>query len=157
MNVIFDPELASDCICKRIPIAVNCNCVFLVDMSELACPSDILCDDMGSWKWGGSYRVWLSLDEIGCVKVFGKVFPDKSDQPVYRIWKRYYVNKSSPDLKKLVVTIEGESMAELDVDRVGDNHVSTLAFLSDPTHEKLSERKAWENLSRDLRHRVERR
>jgi hypothetical protein len=31
-----------------------------------------------------------------------------------------------------------------------------LVFLSDPAHEKLSERKAWENLSCDLHHRVER-
>lgn len=107
MNIILDPELTSDFICKRLPISVDCNSVFVVDMSQLAHPRDIVCDDMGSWKWGGSYRVWLEVDEIGCVKILGKKLPEKSDLPFYRVWKRYYVNKSSPDLKKLVITIEG--------------------------------------------------
>lgn len=110
VNIILDPELTPDFVCKRVPTAVDCNSVFLVDMSELAHPKDIVCDDMGSWKWGGSYRVWLTLDEAGCVEIFGKVLPtrEKSNLPFYRVWRRYYLCKSSPDLKKLVVTIEGQ-------------------------------------------------
>lgn len=110
INIILDPELTPNCICKRLPIGVNCNSIFLVDMCCLANPKDIVCDDMGSWRWGGSYRVWLKVNEFGGITVLGKDLPkQKSDDfPFYRIWKRYYVNKSSPDLKKLIVTIEGK-------------------------------------------------
>ena len=54
-------------------------------MSELAHPRDIVCDDMGSWKWGGSYRVWLEVDAIGSVKILGKEIPphEENDLPVY--------------------------------------------------------------------------
>ena len=105
----MDPKLTSDVICKRLPIAIDQNSVFLVDMSKLAHPKDIVCDDMGSWKWGGSYRIWLEVDDTGSVKVLGKEPPEqgKSNLPAFRIWKRYYTSKSSPDLKKLVATVEG--------------------------------------------------
>ena len=85
------------------------NAVFLVDMSNLGSSRDIACDDMGSWKWGGSYRKWLSVDDIGDVSVLGKSKPISLDPNLcyYRIWKRYYENKSSPDIKKIIVTIEG--------------------------------------------------
>ena len=90
-------------------MSVNCNAVFLVDMSALESSRDISCDDMGSWKWGGSYRKWLSIDDMGDVSVLGKCKPTSPDpnQCYYRIWKRYYENKSRPDVKKIIVTIEG--------------------------------------------------
>ena len=109
INIILDPDLQAEFVCKYVPISVNRNSVFLVDMNHLSDPRDIMCDDMGSWKWGGSYRMWLEVDDIGDVKVLGKEIPqqEKDDLPCFRIWKRYYNNKSSPDVKKLVVTVEG--------------------------------------------------
>ena len=109
MNSILDPELSEQSICKHVPIAVNCNADFLVDMSKLGSSGDIACDDMGSWKWGGSYRKWLSVDDIGDVFVIEKAKPVSPDPKLcyYRIWKRYYENKSIPDVKKIIVTIEG--------------------------------------------------
>ena len=111
MNSMLDPELDESCICSRLPFGVNCNSVFLVDVTKLRSPRDILCDDMGTWKWGGSYRKWLSADEAGFVAVIGRTKPDTADSEYsyYHIWKRYYDNKSSSDLKKIVVTIEGKA------------------------------------------------
>ena len=110
LNIILDPELDELCVCSQLPFGVDCNSVFLVDMTKLRSPRDIVCDDMGSWKWGGSYRMWLSLDETGFVAVIGKAKPDSIDPELsyFRIWKRYYENKSSSDLKKIIVTIEGK-------------------------------------------------
>ena len=34
VNIILDPKLTSDVICKRLPIAIDQNSVFLVDMSN---------------------------------------------------------------------------------------------------------------------------
>ena len=51
--------------------------------------------------------MWLSVDEFGDVYVSGKSKPSIMDLDLkyYRIWKRYYVNKSSPDLRNIIVTL----------------------------------------------------
>lgn len=108
VNALLDPELKSDVVCGYIPFGVNCNSSFIVDMNRLSHPKDILCDDMGVWKWNGSYRSWLAVNEQGEVKVLGKSLSGAPSSTQYRIWKRYYHNKSSPDVKKMVVFLEGE-------------------------------------------------
>ena len=62
MDILLDPELSPDLVCTRMPFDVDCNSVFVIDMSKLSNPKDIACDDMGVWKWNGSYRRWLSVD-----------------------------------------------------------------------------------------------
>ena len=56
MNVLLDSELNLKSVCSQVPFAVMSNTVFIVDISKLASAKDILCDDMGSWKWSGSFR-----------------------------------------------------------------------------------------------------
>ena len=65
------------------------------------------CDDMGAWKWKESYRKWCTIDEIGDVEMLEQK-PDCSCV-CYQIWKRYYEHKSSGDVKKLIVLLEGGS------------------------------------------------
>ena len=43
--------------------------MFVVDLSN---PKDISCDRMGVWKWNGSYCRWLSVEEMGYIKILGK-------------------------------------------------------------------------------------
>ena len=80
--------------CEHVPFGVNCNSSFIIDMNCLSNPKDILCDDMGTWKWKGSYCSWLSVDEHGFVTALEKDIPDSPSSMHYRIWKRYYCNKS---------------------------------------------------------------
>ena len=108
MEILLNPELSTESVCKRMPFDVDCNSVFVVDMNKLANPKDIACDDMGVWKWNGSYRRWISVDEKGFVAVLGKTLVEGSSLLCYHIWKRYYENKSSQDLKKMIVTLEGK-------------------------------------------------
>jgi len=105
--VLLDPELTSGSVCSRVPFDVNCNSVFIVDMAKLASPKDVLCDDMGAWLWKGSYRHYLSVDETGHIERIGNKLTETPETPYYRIWKRYYQNKSSKDLDKMVFTMEG--------------------------------------------------
>jgi len=42
-------------------------CSFIVDLNKLTSSNDITCDDMGVWKWGGSRKRWVSVDEGGSV------------------------------------------------------------------------------------------
>ena len=110
INVLLDPELNPDVVCGHVLFGVNCNSSFVVDLNRLSHPKDILCDVMGAWKWSGSYRSWLSIDELGDVTVVGKeILGSPPSSTHYRIWKRYYCSKSSPDVK-MVVLLEGEMM-----------------------------------------------
>ena len=111
IDILLDPDLSSDSLCTRIPFDVHCNSVFVIDMSNLSDPKDVMCDDMGVWRWKGSYRRWLSVDEGGSIETIGKTLKQVPDIPCYRIWKRYYENKSSLDLSKMVVTMEGKQLA----------------------------------------------
>ena len=41
------------------------------------------------------------MNEDGDVRVFGKHLQSTPALPHYRVWKRYYDLKSSPDMKKI--------------------------------------------------------
>ena len=101
-------ELSIELVCKRMPFDVDCNSVYVVDMSKLSNPKDIAYDDFGVWKWNGSYRRWLSVDEKGVVTILGKTPAETPSIPYYHIWKICYENKSSQDMKKMIVTLEGK-------------------------------------------------
>ena len=108
IDILLQPDLSQHFLCSRVPFDINCNSVYVVDMTSLIDPRDVVCDDMGAWKWKGSYRRWISVDEIGWIAIIGKELSTPQQQlPHYRIWKRYYENKSSNDLSKMVVTMEG--------------------------------------------------
>ena len=61
----FQPE--GFVICSRVPFAVEINASFIVDLKRLSSPNDITCDDMGVWKWGGSRKHWILVDEGFCI------------------------------------------------------------------------------------------
>ena len=109
MNILLDSDLKPESICTQVPFSINVNAAFVVDLSRLKSPKDILCDDMGTWTWNGSFRKWCSITEHGFVKLLGRNLPT-NDQPsnTYRVWKRYYYLKGSPDVRKMVVLLEGE-------------------------------------------------
>ena len=100
-------ELSPELVCTRMPFDVDCNSLFVVDMSKLSNPKDVSCDDMGVRKWSGSYRRWLAIDGKGTTTVIGKTLTEAPSTPHYLIWKRYYEHKSSRDLRKMIVTLEG--------------------------------------------------
>ena len=104
MNILLDPDLESSYLCTSQPVAVEKNCLFIVDLRHMKNSKD-LCDDMGSWVCNGVCSGWVSIDEDGTVDNLGKK-PKCCD--AYRFRKKYYRLKASPDLHKMVVYIEGE-------------------------------------------------
>jgi hypothetical protein len=69
---------------------------------------NISCDDMGSWKWSGSFNSWCLVSCEGFVKLLGKDVPESGlSSDTYHIWKRYYCLQASPDVKKMIVLLKG--------------------------------------------------
>ena len=55
--VLLDGDLKPE----SIPFYVNVNSAFIIDLSKLDLPKDILCNNMGTWNWNGSFRKWCSF------------------------------------------------------------------------------------------------
>jgi len=46
---------------------MDTNATFVVDSNKLKSLNDITCDHMGTWRWGGSRKKWMLVDENGLV------------------------------------------------------------------------------------------
>lgn len=103
----MDPELGTDQICTTQPVAVESNAVFIVNLKHLKNSKDILCDELGAWKCNGCHHTWVVVDEQGIAGIYGKKKPCDGDERAYRVTKKYYNNKGSPDFHRMVVFIEG--------------------------------------------------
>lgn len=106
VTILLDPDLKQEKTCKTQPVVVEHNAVFIVDLSALECVKDLNCDDMGSWQSNGVYRAWIHVDSNGFVSSHEKLKPTKSSG-VYLVTKKYYVHKTSKDLKKIIVFLSG--------------------------------------------------
>ena len=104
ITVLLNSELSNSSICGKVPFSVETNAVFVVDLNELSSPNDITCDDMGVWKWGGSRKRWLLVDDEGFVSFLEK---KEGGEDCYLVWKRYYSLKASPDVKRMIIVLEG--------------------------------------------------
>ncbi|MCG8624910.1 MAG: hypothetical protein MJE68_23290, partial [Proteobacteria bacterium] len=111
VNAFLDPELDDDMICSMQPVNVENNVAFIVDLGKLKNVKDLYCDDMGSWQYNGVYHSWLTVDDAGFVSTMGKEKPSKLTSDMYYITKKYFVHRTSSDLKKIVVTLSGKLTA----------------------------------------------
>lgn len=109
VNTLLDPDLEISRICKMQPLCVEHNVIFIVDLSYLKSPKDITCDDMGSWRCNGVYHSWLKVDDVGFVSVYGKEKPlDIDTTQLFYLTKKYFVHKTSQDLKKTIAFLAGK-------------------------------------------------
>lgn len=103
VTILLNSELSNSLICGKVPFSVETNAVFVVDLNKLTSPNDITCDNMGVWKWGGSRKRWLSVDDEGFVSFLEK----NEDEDCYLVWKRYFSLKASPDVKRMIIVLQG--------------------------------------------------
>ena len=108
INTLLDPELDYDSICSMQPMNVEHSAVFIVNLGKLKSLKDIYCDDMGTWQYNGVYRAWLVVDDSGFVETLGRTKPSTITSNTYCITKKYFVHKSSGDLKKTVAMLCGK-------------------------------------------------
>ena len=74
-----------------------------MDMEKLKNPRDLACDDMGSWRLNKTYRSPFTISKQRAI-VFSKEHGNRG----YTLIRRYYYNKSSPDVYKTMCLVQGE-------------------------------------------------
>ena len=67
VSILLDPDMKGDRVCKTQVTCVEHNATFIVDLSCLGTIKDMFVDDMGSWKYNGVYRAWVTVDSNGFV------------------------------------------------------------------------------------------
>lgn len=107
VGILLSSKLEDSSICSQVPFSVEVNAVFVIDLNKLSSPSDVTCDDMGVWTWGGSKKRWVSVEDDGFVAFLRESEQPGTDNSHYHVWKRYYSLKSSPDVKKMIIILEG--------------------------------------------------
>ena len=115
IETLLDPHLDRNVVATTQPVGVENNAIFIVDLKYLKHTKDIMCDVLGSWKNNGCHSTWVIVDAHGIAETWGKVKPNvASDGSVpYKVRKRYYVNKASPDFRRMIVFLEGTCICVL--------------------------------------------
>ena len=114
IETLLDPDLDRNVVATTQPVGVENNAIFIVDLKYLKHTKDIMCDELGSWRNNGCPSIWVIVDAHGIAETRGKVKPSVAgDGSVpYKVCKRYYVNKASPDFRRMIVFLEGTCMQE---------------------------------------------
>ena len=107
VGILLSSELDDSSVCSRVPFSVESNCVFILDLNKLSSPNDVTCDDMGVWTWGGSKKRWVSVEDDGFTTFLKKSDNPGNEKSHFLVWKRYYSHKSSPDVKKMIIVLQG--------------------------------------------------
>ena len=110
ITILLDPDLCDERVCKTQPINIEHNSTFVVNLSELSDPKDIYVDDMGSWRYNGVYRSWITVESDGFMLSHGKAKPSEVstiEGTLYQITKKYFIHKTSSDLKKTIAFLSG--------------------------------------------------
>ncbi|XP_070564660.1 uncharacterized protein [Ptychodera flava] len=113
-------------IARTIPDCVNRNVAFVCDTKHMASWKDILCDGNGSWETKGTktffYKHNISSNKLEQVddSYFGK-------RDVFKVKRRQYVNKSSPDFHRVVIRL-------MKSDGVENNLTFVQYFFDGPEH-----------------------
>jgi len=63
VTALLNADLEESSICSRVPFVVDRNTAFVVDLNKLKSPKGITCDGMGTWRWGGSRKKWMLVDQ----------------------------------------------------------------------------------------------
>lgn len=103
MNCKVDnPELIS----SRVPLTVQDNATFIIDLESLANRKDVFSDDNGAWLMKGNRVKFYSLvkDSDGQVTSLERVSAEDSADIFVR--RRPYICKSCPEFHKTIVSIE---------------------------------------------------
>ena len=104
--LINDGALVLSKVCHKQPSLVEHHCTFVVDISSLASPKDIKCDDMGAWRNNSSHSI--EYEENGKVGNIAAVSNNRSNRSI-TLKREYFQLKHDlhDDVRKRIVTIVG--------------------------------------------------
>ena len=103
-NILLDPDINLELVCKSRPTRIGHNVTFVVDCSYFPDRKDVLVDDIGVLVLNGSRKTQFSASiSHSAVSISTD---DSGDYVMHRAW---HIHGTSKDLRRLVVSIQGIS------------------------------------------------
>ena len=62
MKVLLNPD--TEYVCGQVPLRVQKNATFIVDIGSLGSVGDVKCDDVGSWRNSSNVKFPMALSNI---------------------------------------------------------------------------------------------
>lgn len=107
LQILLDPTIPEDKICKVKPTGIKASATFVVDVRNLECLDDIKKDEFGIWHYSGShpqaYRVYQEEDDMFVEKCESSA---KGGNVVY-LRRLYCTHPSNPEFKRLICFVSG--------------------------------------------------
>uniref|UniRef100_A0A7M5WL89 Uncharacterized protein n=2 Tax=Clytia hemisphaerica TaxID=252671 RepID=A0A7M5WL89_9CNID len=106
MNITENyPELVSGV----PPSHVSTNCSFIIDLSKLKHPEDLLCDELGAWHQTGTVTKTYKVHQSSTNECEYITRAEKGTMGSIEVTRRPYKNLSDDSLKKIVVSISSSN------------------------------------------------
>jgi len=110
VRILLNPN--KDRVCTKLPIYIEQNCSFVVDLKSLQDPDDLKSDDCGHWIHNGrkstSVAVWLASGKVVCVKATTKSTALDENSKVFTLLRSYYSHDPHEDFKTTLYHLFGE-------------------------------------------------
>ena len=94
ITILLDPDLKDEQVCTTQPVSVEHNATFVVNLSELRDPKHIYVDDMGSWRYNGVYKSWVSVESDGFMVSHGKEKPSMTVEGTLSYNKEVFLSQN---------------------------------------------------------------
>ena len=108
VKTLLDPKLEqSGKVCRKLPVSISHNVVFIVDVSKLDDPNDVNCDDMGVWRNNRVDTVFFHAS----ITEREVTFVEKcccGAEAAYQLKRVYRDHGTNPSFHKITASITGE-------------------------------------------------
>ena len=104
--MLLDKHLPFNRIATCQPVGVQDNLVFVIDLSQLEEPEDIIADDLGSWTCNGIRCVQCVVHDREVSEILSG--PKSGIHSTYCLVKRNYEHATAGDFKWTIAEIYGE-------------------------------------------------
>ncbi len=109
VEILFQPD--EEAVARAVPTSVAMNAVFVIDISSphVMHYKNILADDLGAWMANGTKTQYYRAPgkTRPPITVTKDAFKDAGGRNIYRATRRFYRNKSSPDLQRVIIDLTG--------------------------------------------------
>ena len=100
INLLLSP-LSDDKTARNIPFKINRNVSFVYAVNNIGHWKNALCDGMGTWDQSGTEKLYAEVMDDNDISIFKK----KNENTNIQVIRRKYVNGSSSDLHRIVITL----------------------------------------------------
>lgn len=110
INVLFNigSSVSSELVCSQLPLHVEHNRTFIVDLGSLKCQDDVKCDDVGSWKNQSYNKFLLTKQKNDWVLVDKKIVGEFPENEIVSIKRHYFTlqgDENNEDFKRRIDTV----------------------------------------------------